>query len=177
MGNCIQSRVFAETQKQLIKVMGMDGKMLQYSPPLVVRDLLIESGYRQNFMVVHSENVGDGLSLDSQLVGGEFYYLIQSHIGADHDDSDEDGGKERLDDVGSSSAGAVKAENGIRLKIVVSKKQLKVLLSDGFLKERLVEELVGKHLPLFKGTKIISGKTCVAAREWRPCLDRIPEVN
>ncbi|GLJ31756.1 hypothetical protein SUGI_0638760 [Cryptomeria japonica] len=175
----MQSKVFSETEKQLIKVMRMDGKMLEYSPPLVVRDLLMENGYQQNFMVVHSEKVGDGLPMDYKLVGGELYYLIPSHIGADQKGFSAQrscacGGKERVEDVGSSCGGAVKTEIGMRIKILVSKKQLKDLLSNGYLKEKVVDELLVKQ---FESKALHQGASFVPTREWRPCLERIPEVD
>ncbi|KAH9322889.1 hypothetical protein KI387_017528, partial [Taxus chinensis] len=160
MGNCMQSRVrvCVETGDQVIKVMRMDGKMLEYNPPLLVGDLLIENG---NHMVVHSQNLSDALPHDHKLEGGHLYYLIPME--ADKNG----GGTVTVEDLGPSGG----ADNGLRLKIVVSKEQLKALLSDGFLKEKLMEQLLLRQLQ----SRAQQEESDVSNRRWTPSLEKIPE--
>ncbi|GLJ31758.1 hypothetical protein SUGI_0638820 [Cryptomeria japonica] len=168
MGNCIQSRVCAETGDQIIKVMRMDGTILEYIPPLLVRDLLMEGDYQKDHMLVHSENADLALPHDHKLEGGNLYHLIPSHI-KDHKAFSAQNDRAH----GTGKEAAVQVENGIRLKIVVSKQELKALLSDGCGKEKLVEQLLLKQLQ----SSIQQQDFDVASRRWRPSLEKIPEIN
>ncbi|GLJ31751.1 hypothetical protein SUGI_0638650 [Cryptomeria japonica] len=164
MGNCLKSSVDRERGDQMIRVMKMDGKMLEYSPPLLVRDLLTAKDYGRNYMLAHPQNVRDALPQDYKLKGGELYYLIPSHL---EDESSFNGGgmKER----------GVKGEKGMKIKIMVSKTELKALLSDGCVKEKWVEDFLLKQLE----AKFLQlqQKACVARGKWRPALEKIPETN
>lgn len=64
--------------------MAMDGRMLEYRFPIVVGDLVRESDFEEDCMVVHSRNVGRALPQENKLKGGELYYLVPSHIEVDH---------------------------------------------------------------------------------------------
>ncbi|GLJ53368.1 hypothetical protein SUGI_1137880 [Cryptomeria japonica] len=98
--------------------MAMDGRMLEYKSLVMMGDLVRESDFEEDCMVVHSRNVGHGLLQENKLKGGELYYLVPSHIEADHIafSAQKNGicrGKKRAEDVN--------VEKGFTLKIVVSR--------------------------------------------------------
>ncbi|GLJ31755.1 hypothetical protein SUGI_0638750 [Cryptomeria japonica] len=161
MGNCMQPKVRRETCKKFIKVMAMDGKMLEYRSPVVGGDLVRESDFEEDCMVVHSRNDGHALPQENTLKGGELYYLVPSLMEAHHRafSAQKNGicrGKKRAGDV----------EKSFTLKIVVSRQQLKSLLLDSCVKEILVEQ---------HARKLTQQQDCVSGKAWRPCLDTIAE--
>ncbi|KAH9313997.1 hypothetical protein KI387_022624, partial [Taxus chinensis] len=123
MGNCLQYRVCEETGDDVLTVMGMDGKMMENTPPPLRNQITSDNG---------------------------------SH-GADH----------RLfqkDSVDNGGSVTVEKDVVIRLKIMVSKQQLKALLSDGFVEEKIVGLVLAKQL-----------QSTQQGSRWRPNLERIAE--
>ncbi|GLJ06837.1 hypothetical protein SUGI_0049890 [Cryptomeria japonica] len=121
--------------------MAMDGRILEYRSLVVVGDLVRESDFEEDCMVLHSRNVGHALPQENKLKGGELYYLVPSHIEANHIAfSTQKNGicrcKKRVEDIN--------VEKGFTLKIVVSRQQLKTLFLDSCVKEILVERHVRK---------------------------------
>lgn len=165
MGNCLRSSIGGGKCDKMIKVMRMDGKILKYNPPLVVRDLVNEKDYGRKYMVADPQNVGDTLPDDYELKGGVLYYLIPSHV--------ED---ERSFNGGMKERGVKGGENGMTIKILVSKTELKALLSsDGCVKEKWVEDFLLKQLEakfLQLQQRGFNGRG-----RWRPALEKIIETN
>uniref|UniRef100_A0A0C9RS79 TSA: Wollemia nobilis Ref_Wollemi_Transcript_15479_650 transcribed RNA sequence n=1 Tax=Wollemia nobilis TaxID=56998 RepID=A0A0C9RS79_9CONI len=163
MGNCLQTRVFAEPCQKLVKVVKMDGKLLEYAPPLLARDVLME-GNNHDCLLVHSSDVHHALLLDQKLEGGQIYGLIPSS-------NDNHLGSESQSKTCNKESIEVEEKDGFRVKMVLSKQELKALLSEKGARDKLVAELLVKRR--IQGER----EVCAASGRWRPCLERILEVN
>ncbi|KAG6477131.1 uncharacterized protein LOC122025075 [Zingiber officinale] len=138
MGNCID----LEKKKKMVRIMRMDGQILHYQPPLKVQQVLNE---------FPGHSISDTLPaiayLDPAMFmrKGRLYYLLPS--------------KNQIMETGD-------AVGVVRVKLVITKQQLKDMLSKGGITphdmlSNLLREQSRKH----------------SATEWRPSLESIPEGN
>lgn len=191
MGNCAASHGSGKLSadfiggKEFIMVMRSDGKIMEYTPPLLVTDLM--AAFPQ-YSVVHSEDAtGRPLSPDQTLVPGHLYRLLiipdlpsfsRDAVLSEVKSIDND----RFEGTISSERRAstrpppsVKyVENGsgiIRVKMVVSKRELQELLSHPSRKEKsfLPQLMLRGEDDVTRGRGVNDG--------WRPSLESIPEVN
>ncbi|KAL5075443.1 hypothetical protein RYX36_014427 [Vicia faba] len=109
MGNCLahatpisKSYCIASTMGKLVKVAKEDGKILEFTSPIHVKDIL--TNFPGNGIGV-SKNATETLSQDHELKGGKLYYLIP------HNKEEE-------------------TESGIkRIKVLITKQQLQQLVT------------------------------------------------
>ncbi|CAI8598594.1 unnamed protein product [Vicia faba] len=109
MGNCLahptpisKSYCIASTMGKLVKVAKEDGKILEFTSPIHVKDIL--TNFPGNGIGV-SKNATETLSQDHELKGGKLYYLIP------HNKEEE-------------------TEGGIkRIKVLITKQQLQQLVT------------------------------------------------
>ncbi|XP_058781420.1 uncharacterized protein LOC131655596 [Vicia villosa] len=80
MGNCLalskpisQSYCTSSTMEKLVKVAKEDGKILEFSSPVYVKDIL--TNFPGNYGIGVSKIATETLSQDHELKGGKLYYL------------------------------------------------------------------------------------------------------
>lgn len=159
MGNCYAlckpSTDVTTKHGKVLQIVKMDGKILQFSSPILVRDMLV------NFSssgIGLSKEASEHLPPNYELKLGKVYYLLPclSSVGTT---------SPAAADNMSSSADKEK-DNGVRrIKIVITKKQLQELLA----KQASVEDVVSG----------LERKTCNNAFDsrtsWKPKLESISE--
>ncbi|KAF2299496.1 hypothetical protein GH714_032253 [Hevea brasiliensis] len=110
MGNCLAScRPIKVTRGKVLQVVKTDGKMLEFSSPVLVKDVLV------NFSgsgIGLSKEAAEHLPLDYELKLGQVYYILPSLRSVETISS-------------AQTAGGVK-----RIKVVITKQQLKQLLTE-----------------------------------------------
>lgn len=183
------------TGDELIMVMKIDGKIMEFTVPILVGDL---TALYPGHSVVHSGDLCRCLSPDFKLLPGQLYCLppfpnSPSQV-SNNNNHQEDAvlsepkaidngscegtiGGERHENTAPSSAKPVQNGRGIiRVKIVISKQELETLLSDLSMKEKSMEQLWLDLQPNAQDIKEdYAVKRCDSL--WRPSLDSIPEVN
>lgn len=155
MGNCLtshESEMLSPDfmgREKFILVMRSDGKIMEYMPPILVRDLM--AAYPQH-SVVHSEDATcHFLAADKKLVPGQLYRVLRnpnspslsedaflSAAKSAHNGSFKDGisSERRGSTRPPSSLKSAQIDRGfIRVKMVMSKRELEALLSDRPMKE------------------------------------------
>lgn len=196
MGNCMRSgsaRVSAKlTDDELIMVMRMDGKIMEFTAPFLVSDLT--AAYPRHSLV-HSGDLCRPLSPDYKLHPGQLYCLrpipnSPSQVSENNKDtvlsdpeSIDNGGceggmsGERQENTAPSSGKPVQNGSGFtRVKMVISKQELEALLSDCSMKEKSVEQVWVQLQSKAQNVKEdYAAKRCNGV--WRPSLERIPEIN
>ncbi|CAL5204134.1 unnamed protein product [Lathyrus oleraceus] len=81
MGNCLalskpisEPCCIASTMEKLVKVAKQDGKILEFSSPIHVKDIL--TNFPGNYGIGVSKNATETLSQDHELKGGKLHYLL-----------------------------------------------------------------------------------------------------
>lgn len=144
MGNCINLE-----KKKVVRIMRMDGQILQYRPPLKVQQVLDEfPGY----------SISDALPAITYLYPtmfmrqGQLYYLVPP--------------KNQIMETGN-------AVGVVRVKLVITKRQLKDMLSKGGIApDDTLSILLRKQ-----SRKHSASSDEERPMEWRPTLESIPEGN
>lgn len=159
-GNCVPCIGISTTrQGKVLQIVKLDGKIAKLTAPVLVRDLsmdLVGSG------IGLSEGDSKQLPLNHKLKLGKVYYVLPpAAVAAAATMS-----PERV----PSPAGQSAQSDGVkkRIKIVITKQQLRQLLS----KSVTVEEVLAG---IKKGT--CQDRGLDSPRNWRPRLDSIPEGN
>jgi len=177
MGNCLQTErgeiLSSEIEeKKFIKIKKFDGKILEYRAPLFVKELLRDY---EGHAVVNCETSCQQLSPGYQLLPGEIYYLIpnkSSYI------SSKEGGQERPLKP-ASDIKEVSEKNGVvRLKMVITKRQLEEMLSKSISNKKtsiedMIVELQSKSQSIEPTHEDPSVKPIYSG--WRPSLESISE--
>jgi len=198
MGNCMRYSLGGDffneaTVDQFVRIMRVDGKVLEFRAPISVNDVL--TGH-EGYTVFHPDTVLEPLRPDDKLVPGEIYYLRSKLPAAQTNDGSpismistksdsctksedaNDSSSEYVSEPGRSKVvSAVKnSEGAVRLKVVITKQQLAALLAakDSTTKISALQNLM-VQLPAAAVARDHS--TCSAARNcgWRPALERIAE--
>ncbi|PON81194.1 hypothetical protein TorRG33x02_229340 [Trema orientale] len=141
----------------------MDGKILTFTAPTLVKDVLVTvSGGGGGFSIgLLKEASSERLPVDYELKLGKVYYVLPSLATATESFSTNPSG------VSSMVASKHEAGSGIkRVKIVITKQQLKELLTKQISME---EVLLGLESKRAKWTSADS------APNWKPNLESIPE--
>lgn len=189
MGNCVPSHALGRVseeftgEEEFIMVTRSDGKIMEYTPPLLARDLM--ATYPQHSLV-HSENATClSLSPEQKLVPGQLYRLLlipnspslSKEAVLSEATSTDNGGSTREKRASTRLASSVKCvqnDSGtVRVKMVISKRKLEALLSECSGKEKTVEQVMMQLQ--CKGKEEQVAKRCCAG--WRPSLQSIPEAN
>ncbi|KAF7816636.1 uncharacterized protein G2W53_030605 [Senna tora] len=156
MGNCLAlskptSGSPMPKQDNIVRVAKPDGKTLEFSTPIVVKEVL-EKFPAFNIGASNSKEASRPLPPDVELKAGRLYYLLPnlSCIGS----CIEKGGSE----------GIMK-----RVKIVITKQQLQQLVT----KQISIDEVLSK----VQSSNSSSSRTVDLQSDWKPKLDSIPEGN
>lgn len=193
MGNCLtshESEMLSPDfmgREKFILVMRSDGKIMEYMPPILVRDLM--AAYPQH-SVVHSEDATcHFLAADKKLVPGQLYRVLRnpkapslskldavlSEAKSAHNGSLEDkiSSERRANNQAHSSVKSVQNGSGfITVKMVISKRELDALLSDRSMNEKSILCKAGQYAK----KEYVANRRC-NDDGWRPSLESIPEVN
>jgi len=195
MGNSLQcygsGRLSADFMgpEELIMVTRSDGKIMEFTAPFLVRDLM--AAYPQH-SVAHSKDAACRcLSPDKKLVPGQLYRLLLIPKSPSlSKDADISGAKSIYNnslDQGRisrewhattrppSSRKSVQNGSGIiRVKMVISKEELAAMLSDRSVKEKSLLLHLQRKAQYVKEDYVTT--RCIDDR-WRPSLESILEVN
>ncbi|KAK4730731.1 hypothetical protein R3W88_023719 [Solanum pinnatisectum] len=186
MGNCIV------LQEKVVKVMKTDGKILEYKAPIKVHQILSQFS---SHVISNSHQVIENQHLqpDDDLLGGQIYYLLPSlpkpksakkkvKFGNDQvkkkvkfaNDDQLVNDHEKVN-FANDQVELLEANHDhhhkkevIRVKIVISKKELQELLSSS-------EGGIIKVDDMIKSTTIVEEST-INGKGWKPILDIIPEI-
>uniref|UniRef100_A0A1D1XC78 Glutaminase-asparaginase n=1 Tax=Anthurium amnicola TaxID=1678845 RepID=A0A1D1XC78_9ARAE len=149
MGNCLVVLQEGKTKK-VIKIMMVDGSILEYQSPLKVHQALSKfPGHSISELLP----VVRRLDRDADMVSGILYYLVPP--------------KAPVEVVETGRGTSM-----VRIKLVVSKQELKEMLSKGGVSLGDVMSQQLKSRPVVAGGG--DGGRCGG---WKPALDTIPEVH
>ncbi|KAK8540754.1 hypothetical protein V6N13_010367 [Hibiscus sabdariffa] len=135
-------------EDKVIRVMKTDGKILEYQAPIKVQQVLSDySGHALSDSFSGFRN----LQPDGKLLPGLLYYLIP------------------LPSPSRKSPGVV------RIKLILSKKELQELVEKGVSVHDMASHLQSKQST--KGVDMSDGDEDKCIRRWKPELESIAEVN
>ncbi|OMO97780.1 hypothetical protein COLO4_14359 [Corchorus olitorius] len=162
MGNCwavlkqsTDGTVNAKHEK-ILQVVKLDGKILEFRVPLLVKDVLVE--FSGSGIGLSKSQLAKPLPLNHELKLGKVYYILPS-----------------VDPPGTSSPGSLASTmadtrqtgGGVkRIKVVITKQELQQLLT----KQISVEEVLA-------GLEKRKGDFVTSPRYWKPKLESISEEN
>ncbi|XP_055811617.1 uncharacterized protein LOC129881437 [Solanum dulcamara] len=176
MGNCIV------LQEKVVKVMKTDGKILEYKAPIKVHQILAQFS---RHVISNSLEIIENQHLhpNDDLIGGQIYYLLPSLVlqpppksakkkvkFANDDQVNDEKVKFANDQVELLEATDNQKKEVIRVKIVISKKELQELLSSS-------ESGLIKVDDMIKSTTTIVDESTINGKGWKPVLDIIPELD
>ncbi|CAN1134091.1 hypothetical protein LINPERPRIM_LOCUS16303 [Linum perenne] len=152
MGNCIA------VEEKVAKVMRPDGKILEYTTPIHVNQIL--SDFPGQFSAVVSAS--QPLLPDSKLLGGHLYCLVPIPLVV----------KKTKKKVRFSIPEEQSKKDGVvRIKLVISKSELEELLRRGGVS---VSDMVSNHL---QGAEEEVEDDDDHHHCWKPALESIPELG
>ncbi|CAN1772133.1 Uncharacterized protein At1g66480 [Linum perenne] len=192
MGNCIA------VEEKVAKVMRPDGKILEYTTPIHVNQIL--SDFPGQFSAVVSASVNhhhqqQPLLPDSKLLGGHLYCLVPIPCSSSPSPPQlvvkktkkkvrfsipEEQSKKDEEEAGSCDE--EKSNEGVvRIKLVISKSELEELLRRGGVS---VSDMVSNHLqgqkqrlPVKEGAEEEEEADDDHHHCWKPALESIPELG
>ncbi|KAL2921687.1 hypothetical protein RDABS01_013178 [Bienertia sinuspersici] len=159
----IQSKEGLLKEKRTLQIIKVDGKMLEFKSPVIVRDLLVSY---PDFYVGVFKNATQALPLDYKLKIGEIYYLLPSVTG-DHtttttsSSANDEDARTEMDSTTTKTTTTT-------IKVVITKEQLQQILCS---KQGRMEELL---LGVVANKKVWSSENC-SSSTWFPKLESIPE--
>ncbi|XAR64683.1 hypothetical protein NMG60_11008459 [Bertholletia excelsa] len=159
MGNCLVM------QDKVIKVVKTDGKVLEYRAPIKAHQVLSDfSGHA----ISDTHPATRHLQPDSELAGGRVYYLLTLPAAPPAAAPE----KKRVRFAVPAKDGGRQGTGVVRIKLVISKKELEAMLRNGaFSVDDMVSDLQKKQsTDDQKNTNSGDGA-------WKPVLESIPEVN
>nr|CAD1836745.1 unnamed protein product [Ananas comosus var. bracteatus] len=143
MGNC-----FALEEREVIKIMRVDGKILQYKPPMKVHQALEEF---PNHAISDSFSTVRYLNPSTNMRGGRPYYLLPLKK--------------------TPITEAVFEDGVIRIKLVITKQALKDMLRKEIIS---LDDVISLCQRESRETAKSDEKGCAG---WQPALQSIPEGN
>ncbi|XP_077240046.1 uncharacterized protein LOC143880955 [Tasmannia lanceolata] len=162
MGNCLV------LQENVIKIMKVDGKILEYKPPLKVHQVLSEfSGH----LISDELPVLQNLRPETKMRSGCLYYLLPPPL-----PSIEDNRKalEAKNPVTNIATVAGEGMGVVRIRVVVTKQELKDMLTkEGVSVDDVISYLQKK--PTIDDAGDDDNGSSEGYRGWRPVLESIPE--
>uniref|UniRef100_A0A0C9S0T8 TSA: Wollemia nobilis Ref_Wollemi_Transcript_28859_610 transcribed RNA sequence n=1 Tax=Wollemia nobilis TaxID=56998 RepID=A0A0C9S0T8_9CONI len=169
MGNCMQrgcARVSKEMEDQLIRITEVDGKIMEYKAPLLVKDLLMN--YEGHDVTVNSDAVCNNLCPDDELSPGRLYSLVPKGRTYEKTESGQALKTETKTEEETSKT--------MRVKVVITKQQLAELLASN--KGTTLEELVRHVQSQYQCQPTLSRSDFDKSNcsGWRPSLESIPEA-
>ncbi|GMH09919.1 hypothetical protein Nepgr_011760 [Nepenthes gracilis] len=159
MGNCLK------TQEKAVKIIKMDGKIIEYRSPTKVHQVLSEfTGHAVSSTLPALQY----LHLNTELVSDCLYYLVPLQTPATQTEN-------KKVKFSNSQTGGRGGCTGLRIKLVISKQELKEMIENGVVSvdgmvSQLQEEDNENGLGKFHDD-------CQRNKGWKPVLKSIPEVN
>lgn len=163
----MQSKEVLLKEKRILQIIKeVDGKILEFTNPVMVRDLLVS--YPNSYVGIFKEAT-QPLPLDYKLKIGKSYYLLPSFDHAHTTTTTCNEGDEATREInGTTTTRTTKTT----IKVVITKEQLQKMLS----KQGRIEELLLGVVP-----KKLSSEGCsyssASSTTWFPKLQSIPEGN
>ena len=145
MGNCL----ILEKKEIKIKIMSKDGEILSYQPPLKVQQVLLDF---PGYAISSALPVICHLDQETYLSVGQLYYLIPPDM-------------KPLAQTGH-------ADDVLRIKLVLSKQELKELIKNGGIVS--FDDMMSQ---LQRITRRRDGSEKERSMSWKPTLESIPEGN
>ncbi|KAM6555272.1 hypothetical protein CsatB_002291 [Cannabis sativa] len=142
---------------KVIRVMKIDGKVLSFTKPILVQDVLVRINYGVTNNISLSKEIlsSKKLPLDYELKLGKVYYVIPFSSSKSNNEKNPCGISSSIE--GNNNLGGVK-----RIKIVITKQQLKELLNKKISMDDVVISSLENDKSYFNGN-------------WKPKLESIPE--
>ncbi|KAJ7971559.1 hypothetical protein O6P43_009572 [Quillaja saponaria] len=162
MGNCLV------LQKNIVKIMKTDGKILEYKAPIRVQQVLAEfSGHAISGAVPVLRH----LQPDTRLLGGQLYYLVpvpppsQKVV------------KKKVRFSIPEVLQNEKESGVVRVKLVITKQQLHDMLEKGGISvNKMVDQLQISEKGIDGDGGNMLTKTDDGSQGWKPVLESIPEL-
>ncbi|KAL8509420.1 hypothetical protein ACS0TY_016575 [Phlomoides rotata] len=148
MGNCLVLK------EKVVRVMKSDGKILEYKHPIKVHQLLSQFS---DHAVSHKLPSAKHMHPNAEMLRGHLYYLLPLPVSSPKTRKKTKKKKVRFSDEVGPPSGVV------RIKVVMSKKELRRMVSEG---EVRVDDMISK----VQRDEVIS-------KGWSPALDCIPEIH
>ncbi|XP_024189955.1 uncharacterized protein LOC112193923 [Rosa chinensis] len=160
MGNCLV------LQQNVTKIMKPDGKVLEYRASIKVYQVLSEfSGHA----ISEATPVYQHLRPDTKLLGGRLYYLVPLPLPS------EKASQKKVRFSTDPEGEAQQETKVVRIKLVISKKQLQEMLGKGGVS---VDDMVSRiQCQTSTDKKTNSSDNDGSCEGWKPVLESIPEVN
>ncbi|KAK6944062.1 PADRE domain [Dillenia turbinata] len=159
MGNCLV------LQQQVIRIVKTDGKVMEYKAPIKVHQVLSDfSGYAISDMLPVLQH----LRPETEMHSGQLYYLIPlppSSVELE----------KKLLNISKPEKKAEQETGILRIKLVISKQELKEMLSKG----RISADDILSRLPNKEKITWIdrfNNEDDGRCRGWMPKLESIPEI-
>ncbi|CAN7002237.1 unnamed protein product [Brassica rapa subsp. trilocularis] len=164
MGNCIVM------EKKVIKIMRNDGEVVEYRGPMKVHDILTQ--FSGHYSLFDSLSNHCHLHPQAKLLCGRLYYLMPKQTTTVKHKKTK---KVRFANPEVEKEGDTKEKSPsvVRVKMVVSKKELEKLLQGGSVHEVVYRSLDKQHL--CRDDDAAAADECLTG--WRPLLDSIPESD
>lgn len=179
---------------QSIRVMRMDGQVLKFEGPIYAEEVLCNY-YPNDALLFHSQSLHRPLKGNAELREGQLNYLIpcpgtsRQFTGTSLPSSSENSSHQKRSCLLRSLGGDKKqpsiemipcsTQDGVvRLKLLISKKELATLMSESTDALKMVESIV---TPLLLSEMEARNPKTSASRggnvSWKPELESIPEIN
>lgn len=164
MGNCLV------LQEKVVKVMKTDGKILEYKSPIKVHQVLSEFSQHA---ISDKLPVVKHMHPNAEMLQDHLYYLLPLPVPPQPIKKKTKKVVRFSDEILED---ATPATGVVRIKLVISKKELREMLSKGGIS---VDDMIPKLQKEESTIKAESydGDDDVISKGWSPALERIPEVN
>ncbi|CAI0391842.1 unnamed protein product [Linum tenue] len=161
MGNCMV------VEEKVVKVMRPDGKILEYTSPTIVQQVM--SDFPGQF-VFQQQQQQQNLLPEAKLVGGRLYYLVPlpPPVPASPKKKVRFAVPEGGEKESSQNSGGV-----VRIKLVITKQELEELLKKGGVS---VGDMVSHLQDQQRLVKVDVGEEEEWQKNWKPVLESIPEI-
>lgn len=162
MGNCLV------LQEKVVRVMKPDGKILEYKSPIKVHQVLSKFSHHA---ISDKLPVVKHLHPDTEMVQGHLYYMLPLPVPIKTTKMTKKKKTVRFsDDVRKYDDQGEAATGVVRIKVVISKKELQAMLSKGGIS---VDDMISK----VKKEEGNRDDDVISRGSWSPALESIPEVN
>ncbi|KZV46792.1 hypothetical protein F511_37081 [Dorcoceras hygrometricum] len=158
-------------QEKVVKVMKVDGKILEYKPPIRVHQLLSEYTHHA---ISDQLPVLKYMHPNAEMIRGRMYYLIPLPVSPPSVKKK----KKKTVRFSDNLVDEIGQETGaVRIKLVISKQDLQNMLREGAVSaDKMISQMQKETKPK-KGVTIESENGCLTSKASLPDLETISEVN
>ncbi|CAN0847047.1 Uncharacterized protein At1g66480 [Linum grandiflorum] len=162
MGNCMV------VEEKVLKVMRPDGKILEYSTPILAHEVLSDFPGQYSALSAVQQHI---LIPDAKLLGGKLYFLVP--IPCSTPQLAVKKKTKKKEESEEKSGGGV-----VRIKLVISKQELEELLKRGGVSMRdMVSHLQGQQQQRMVKKVAEEEEEEENDDDWKPSLESIPELD